>query len=419
MMDQLLRASIPASVLAMLMLWHPSGCIAGSADPDPSMFAFNAFGTLGVVHSSDSQADFTSTSFKPDGAGYTHSWSAEVDSLFGAQLTANLTSQLSAVLQLIAAQNYANRLRPEVEWANIKYQLTPDFGIRIGRIELPLFLVSDTRNVAYANPWVRPPLEVYDIEPLTRNDGIDLSYRLHLGEVTTTVSAAYGRSYRVNFPLGYSAEVRDLRGLIDKTEYGAALFNLSYVAGHVTLGPTPALFQDFREFGAAGDAIADTFELTNKLLTIVSFGASYDPGKWFATAEWTQFDSRSLLGTKTGWYLSGGVRVAKFTPFLTYSASTATPTSAAGLNTSTLPASVAGTASALNAGLNGVLGTLPVQRTQTAGVRWDFHSNLDLKVQFDHSRMGPGSAGTLINVQPGFHYGGTVNLFSAAIDFVF
>ena len=37
----------------------------------------------------------------------------------------------------------------------------------------------------------------------------------------------------------------------------------------------------------------------------------------------------------------------------------------------------------------------------------------------DHMRLGPGSQGTLINAQPGFRPGGTVNLFSVAVDFVF
>jgi hypothetical protein len=40
-------------------------------------------------------------------------------------------------------------------------------------------------------------------------------------------------------------------------------------------------------------------------------------------------------------------------------------------------------------------------------------------VQIDHERLGPGSPGELINRQPGLRFGGTVNLFSTAIDFVY
>jgi hypothetical protein len=413
------RGATVAIMIAMLMAWYPSRVTAATADPDPPMFVFNAFGTLGVVHSSDSQADFVSSSSEASGAGYSHRWNADVDSRFGAQLAVHLTSQLSAVVQLVSEQNYADSFRPEVEWANIRYQVMPDFDVRIGRIELPLFLVSDSRKVGFAHPWVRPPIEVYNIDPLTSNDGIDMSYRLHLGEVTSTFTAAYGRSYRVNFPSGFGVQVRDLRGLFNRTQYRAALFNLCYLAVHVTQNPANALFQDFREFSPAGNAIADTYELMNKLSTVVSAGASYNPGHWFATGEWTRFDSRAFLGTRTGWYVSGGMRIAKFTPYLTYSALTGFPASTAGLNAAALPVNQVGVATALDAGLNQLLGRVPQQRTQSAGARWDFYRNLDLKLQLDHTRLHPGSPGTLVNLQPGFRYGGTVDLFSAAVDFVY
>ena len=418
-MHHLQRTSIAAIVLMMLLMCCASRGAAAGADPDPQMFTFNAFGTLGVVHSSDSQADFSSSTTKPSGAGYSHSWSADVDSRIGAQLTAKVTSRLSAVLQIVSEQNYANSYRPEVEWANIKYQLTPDFDIRLGRIELPQFLVSDARKVGFVNPWVRPPVEVYNIEPLTNNDGIDLSYRLHLGDATTTLAAEYGRSSRIDFPLHESVESQDVRALIVKTEYGAALFNLSYLAAHATLDPIVALFPAYRELGPPGDAIANTYELVDKLATVISAGASYDPGRWFAMGEWIQFDSRSFIGVSNGWYVSGGYRMAKLTPYLTYSALTVSPTSSAGVNAAALPAYLAGFASPLNGALNQVLGQRPAQRTVAAGARWDFARNLDLKLQIDHTRLGPGSPGTLVNLQPGFRFGGTDNLFSAAIDFVF
>ena len=94
-------------------------------------------------------------------------------------------------------------------------------------------------------------------------------------------------------------------------------------------------------------------------------------------------------------------------------------TADSGLNLATLPPYLAGNAAALNAGLNQILGRNPVQRTISAGMRWDFMKNLDFKLQCDHTRLGPGSPGTLINTQPGFRPGGTLNLFSATVDFVF
>jgi hypothetical protein len=53
------------------------------------------------------------------------------------------------------------------------------------------------------------------------------------------------------------------------------------------------------------------------------------------------------------------------------------------------------------------------------GVRWDFIRNAALKVQYQYLDLDDGSPGVLTNTQPGFEPGGSVNLFSAAIDFVF
>jgi hypothetical protein len=83
-----------------------------------------------------------------------------------------------------------------------------------------------------------------------------------------------------------------------------------------------------------------------------------------------------------------------------------------------LPPYLAGPATGLNAALNATLAKQAVQNTISVGSRWDVMKNIDLKMQYDHIDLGAGSAGTLVNVQPGFQGGGTVNLFSIAIDFV-
>ncbi len=48
--------------------------------------------------------------------------------------------------------------------------------MRLGRLPLPVFLVSDFRQVGYANTWIRPPIEVYGQVPLDNVDGLDVLY---------------------------------------------------------------------------------------------------------------------------------------------------------------------------------------------------------------------------------------------------
>jgi predicted porin len=328
-------------------------------------------------------------------------------------------------VQVISEQGHDNSYSPAVEWANVKYQLTPDISIRAGRIVLPAFLVSDYRKVGYANPWVRPPVEVYGLIPLSSSDGVDASYRARVGEFTNTVNVTYGQS-QAKFPAGSggsTAKAKDAWSISSTAEYGAATAHITYHKTKLTLESESfeQLFGGFRQFGPEGVALADKYDPNNgKPFTFIGVGAMYDPGSWFVMGEWGSTESRSVLGKRSAWYVSGGYRAGKLTPYLTYAETKAdSNTSDPGLTLSGLPPFLAGPAAGLNAGLNAALGSKPAQKTVSIGARWDFAKNADFKLQLDHTRLGAGSAGTLINVQPGFQPGGKVNVLSVSIDFVF
>lgn len=404
--------------MLIAMLVSPLGAYAASDDASPSIFSFSAFGTLGAVHSSEDRADFTASPLSPDGAGFSDKWSPNVDSRLGAQVMVRFSPQLSAMLQVISEQRYNDTYTPHVEWANLTYQPIPELSLRVGRIVLPTFLISDSRKVGYANPWVRPPVEVYSLSPIFDSDGAYVSYQVHLGEVLNTVVGTYGQT-SFGYPQGGQFAVKRLRVVADTVEYGAATLHVAYQASSYTYHTLDPLFDAFQQFGPQGIALANKYDLDNKAAQVITAGALYDPGNWFVTGEWGQRSLNSAAGEATAWYLSGGYRLAKLTPYLTYSRSTAdTNTSDPGLSLSGLPANVAGAAAGLNAALNSILGSLAAQKTVSIGSRWDVMKNVDLKLQYDHINLGAGSAGTLINVQPDFQRGGTVNVASIAIDFV-
>jgi hypothetical protein len=412
------------TLIPLVMLLAPLQPLRALADgADPPMFSFSGFGTLGVVHSSEDRADFAGASFKPTGAGFTRAWSPDVDSLLALQAIANLTPRFSAVLQVESELNYAGSYRPHVEWANLKYQATPDFSIRIGRTGVPIFMVTDTRKLGYANPWVRPPVELYSLVAVTSNDGIDVSYRTALGSATNTIQLSGGR-WDTKFPslggLGGTAKSRGQWALIDTFESGFATVRANYGASHVTIDALAPLFDGFRQFGPEGIAIADKYEIRKSPVTFIGVGASYDPGPWFTVAEWGRIEARSAVGGNTAWYVSGGLRRGKFTPYATYGhIKVDSDTSVPGLTLANLPPFLVGPATALNGALNSILGAKAAQQTVSLGLRWDFMKDADLKVQIDRTRLGSGSAGVLTNVQPGFRPGGSYNLFSVTLDFAF
>ena len=399
------------------------GPAAMTASAEPT-FHLRGYGTLGIVHSSDDQSDYLVDAFKPSGPGATRSWSADVDSRLGVQVDAAFTPRLSAVVQVITQQRYDDRYEPTVEWANLKYEVVPEFNLRAGRIVLPIFMVTDSRRVGYANPWVRPPVEVYSLVPVTRNDGVDATYRLAVGDISATFHGTYGRSdskFAGGSTLGTgTAEGRHLTALSATVEQGPASLRASYGRARLTVREFDPLFEAFRQFGPPGAAIADRYDVERRRVSFAGIGAAYDPGRWFLMAEWARFDTRSIIGRRSAWYVSAGPRFGKWTPYATYARlRVESETSDPGLPVAALPPTLAPAAAALNAGLNAQLAGLAAQRTASIGARWDFRRNLALKTQFDRIRRAAGSPGTFGNRQPGFEPGGRADIFSLAVDFVF
>ncbi|WP_440994933.1 porin [Arhodomonas sp. SL1] len=384
---------------------------ASSAQPPGTPeLTFNGFGTLGVVHSDEDRADFVSHLFAPDGAGHTRAWSPEVDSRLGLQLTAEFTPRFSGVVQVITEQRYDDSYRPRVEWANATYELTPELSVRAGRMVLPTFMASEHRKVGYANPWVRPPQEVYRGVPVTSVDGVQVSHRVRVGGVTNTLRGTYGQT-EAKMAGGGETEARGSITVTNSLESGATTLFASYNRSRLTMDALNPFFDAFRQFGPKGAAIADRYDVDGKRFEIFTLGARYDPGDWFVMGELSRTESRSFIGDSRGGYITAGYRIGALTPYATVGRTRITSaTSDPGL-----PAAPP----ALNEGLNALLSSGASQKSISVGARWDFARNAALKLQYDHLDLDEGSPGVLINEQPGFERGGSVNLFTATIDFVF
>lgn len=401
---------------------------ARAEEHDTSIFSVSGFGTVGFVHSTEHQADYTNSPwYKPSGAGYSQNWSGGVDSRFALQLDAKFTPQLSAVVQAISQLRYDNTYTPSLEWANIKYEFTPDSSVRLGRIVMSTFLASDYRNVGYAYPWVRPPLDVYNMMPVNVNDGGDVSYRFHFGEATNTIQGFYGVDNLKSPGNAYNPAIannpaRNSWGVFNTYESGPTILRLAYQHSNLSLDGVNTFFDLFKNpaFGAQGIALANKYGSYKVPITFWGASASYDPGKWFVMSEIGQSKILpSFMGEQRAWYVSSGYRTGEFTPFVVYSKSKKlSTTSDPGLNLGLVNPFMQGYAAGLNAGLNGFLKPT-TGTTVTVGCRWDIMKNTDIKLQYEHVSLDAGSSGLLINTQPGFKTGGSFNLVSAAVDWVF
>lgn len=413
-MPRTCRPPLPVALLALGL----TGAAAVHAEDTPS-WSVSGFGTVGAVHASERQADYTSNVMKYSGAGASRRWSGDVDSRLGAQLDVKLDKRWSAVIQVVSEQGLDNSYRPRIEWANVKYQATPELALRLGRVALPMFLTADYRRVGYAYPWVRPPVEGYGVVPVTTSDGVDATLRWNLGALRQTSQVFYGRD---DVPLGQSrrAVARGIAGFSHNADWGALGLRASVLRAEVSSNLADQLFRGFDGFGPAGRAIGARYEMDHKQMRVASLGLNYDPGTWFAMAEAARTRTDSFLGATRSAYASAGWRWHTLTPYATLARVRAVgPTADPGLAPDTLPAAAAPAAAALNAGLRTLLATIPQQTSASVGLRWDLHANAALKLQYDRVTPRAGSRGTLINPTPAFRSERTVHVASVALDFVY
>jgi hypothetical protein len=411
-----------ASMATVLML---SCCAALAGEPADLVedgvprWNLGGFGTLGMARSNNNQADFTANVLSPGAVGASHQWSAAVDSRVGVRAGVRLSSDWSAVLQLVSERTLRNGYAPTVEWAYLQYRATPELNLRVGRIMLPLFLAGDYRKAGYALPWVRPPAELYGAVPLSSSDGAEASYRWQAGDVHNLTQLFYGRSDIPATP-GARAKADGLGGVSNTSSAGALTLRASILHANLSVNIGRELFDGLRQFGAQGEALSQRYELSAKPVYIAALGFAYDPGQWFAMGEIGRFNARSYLGDKTAAYLSAGYRYRDLTPYLVYSASRPnSSTHVAGLDLAALPPRQAAIGAQLNGGLNQLLAAIPRQYTVSAGMRWELHPSYALTLQYDRVTPQQGSTGTFVNLQPGFRSGQPVAVLSAALDFVF
>lgn len=396
-----------------------SGAAAQAGGAGGLDWTFGGFGTIAATHASTTKADFTSSIMKSSGAGWSKRWSPHVDSRLGAQLDVVSGTQWSAVIQAVSEQRSDGSYRPVLEWANIKYQVTPDLSLRAGRIALPMFLAADYRKIGYAYPWIRTPVEVYDAIPLSSSDGVDASYRWNHGVFKNVTQAFYGSTGK---PLwdGATLKAHGINGLTHTTGYRDASVRVSVLKADVDIDLARHLFDAYRQFGAPGAALGQRFDVAHRRVTALSAGVNYDPGQWFAMGELGRITTSSYLGDTWTAYASAGYRFGAVTAYLVYagvdpSSATADP----GLALDGMAPAQAQAGAFLNGQLNELLASAAVQSTASAGLRWDVKPGLSLTLQYDRVRPGAGSRGTLIKLQPGFESGRPLHLASAALDFVF
>lgn len=379
----------------------------GSIQAEESPITISGFGTAALTMTDTDLAEY-GRARQP--SGVKRDPRTGVDSNFGIQATYRVNDSLSFTGQGLVRKIVNDHYGAELAWAFAKYKINSDFSVRIGRIGLPIYMISDFRNVGYANLALRPSSEVYRQVSLDSADGADVMYQHSFGETSVTSQLSVGKS-RLDSAAAGHIDFKDIVSFNAIAEHGPFSVRAGYTKTKISSVGNTNLNNVLTALNAAGlISIADQLSISDYKGSFASLGATMDYQNFLVQTEYAKRKGGSrLLHDTSSWYAMAGYRFGKITPY--YMHSTTKQDSIrnfAGLPTTGPNAQIAAVA-------NTLLKT-PVQTTESLGVRWDFYKSAAFKVQFDRVKPRDGN-GFFINVKPGF--AGPVNVYAAAVDFVF
>lgn len=362
-------------------------------------FTLTGFGTLGAARSSDDTAGFVRDLSQPD--GLQERWGLDTDSLLGIQVNLNLGRDFAAVVQAVSRYNPYGTFAPDLTWAFLRYEPSPAWTIRAGRLGTEFYMLADSRMVGYTYLTVRPPVDYYGSLPFDFIDGLDVAL----------VRPVAGGLLKAKLFGGVSRQTSpwdDLQYSLSGTLLVGGYLDFLEGPWQVRLGHVGVRFeQDLPVdtfYRALPDETADELRVAGSWTGFTSLGLVYDASPFqtqFMLSRTTN-EQATFEDTWAG-YLIASYRLGDVTPFVGLSAAKS--------ERKRLDHPIPGYTDAYQANFDSD------QKTLFAGARWDFMPNLCLKAQADLIRGTPDSRFLYRRETP--DWDGTMTVFSLSLDFVF
>jgi hypothetical protein len=389
---------VMASVFAALLLL-PSA-FAESGDE----FTLQGFGTLGMARTTTRDVEFVRDLSQP--RGISDSWSLQNDSVIGVQGVWRINPQFEAVVQAMSRYSYNGNFRPELSWAYVKYEPTPNLSLRAGRLGTEFFMMADSRWVGYSFLTVRPPGDYFWYLPFYTIHGADAALTVPLGENLLRGKVFYGLS---NGKIPLAGEQWDIGGspmLGGYLEFQHGPWQIRGSYANIRFERDLPIAQVLGKMNpplplSSTDA---AFLKTRDTRThYYSLGLVYDQGPWQGQFMLNHIEQgTNALENSDGGYALLGYRVGTVTPYLGYSWVRSKERGNA-------PSPIAQYV---------MQDSHSDQKTTFVGLRWDVASNLALKAQWDTIR---GDASSIFPYRRDNRakWDGTMDVFSLALDFIF
>lgn len=444
--------------LAAAALVACSGAFAGYQSPDGN-FSLSGFGTLGLSKTNTDEAYFA---YPGQAGGATKRASFDPDSKIAVQGTYKFTPTLSGTAQVMTKFDAEGQYEPKMEWAFAKWQATPSLSFRAGRMGGPFFMISDFRDVGYANTPVRPNLDVYGQVPVSSFEGADVSYQTNFGSMTLTSTLwagdaknKYASALHSNGENAAASEVvlNRIKGINLQGEFDNGLsWRFGYLKGKLAV-KSPSAEKVIGYVNDATGSDSDKQDAISRLTTdnidasFTGLGLTYDQDNIVLGAEYgkrgienhgyqlssvtgnytctatADKDCRGYIPATKGWYVLAGYRLGSVLPYVSFSRLSITNPNAA------QEGSLANLGTSVQVGSAALFNTQKLhQDTKSFGVRWDARSGLAVKAQYDYVSIPKNSNGQFLVDDPAkaILSGSTfmskqkdISVLTLSVDFVF
>ncbi|MBF0263923.1 MAG: hypothetical protein HQL46_01530 [Gammaproteobacteria bacterium] len=369
-------------------------------------FNLSGYGTLAYTSDNVDDLAFIRELTQPPITGVANNPSIKTDpwltdSRIGVQGLFQYGNTLEVMGLLNIRRQEETNLNNSLDWLYLGYHPNENLNLRFGRVGYDAFLMSDHRHLGYAYPWVRPSTEFYAAIPVYAIDGLDISYNISgQQDIQWKVKAQWGTS-KETFPFGidnsYEMESTSWTiGLTRETSYLRIRTRYSEMDIETNPKALESLYAGLTQIASAG--IVEASDLLQELsfkdtkVKYTTLGFSYDNNAWLSQGELGYLKTSSSIvtnGTTLTGYINFGKRIGNWTPYVAYSSINPLESrKQAKTDWNALTGNQAGDLNSVRDQTLGILTSTRLdQRTLSLGVRWDIHSQVATKFQWDHTKI--------------------------------
>ncbi|KPV98375.1 hypothetical protein AN214_00136 [Pseudoalteromonas sp. P1-9] len=376
------KLSLVAS--ALLVIFSQSASAELNISGYGSIIAGKTLGTVDDPLNPGQTRDEILTADFYDVGQYTNDLTFKAESIIAVQGIYKFNNKLSVTAQLVAKG--VDDFNPEFDWYYVTYQANEDWTFMAGRRNIPMYYFSEYAEVGYAYPWMRPPSNLYWWQ-VTQFDGAHAMYSFELGDYSNTITAFYGNEYSddnvemLYYDKLYGGNARTVN------EYWTDIAGFNWnMSGD---------FFDLRFVYFQNDRDRETIQQDGSISPytpfsqqFIGFGGQVNISDFTILFDMNYVEYDDAVGTEFPTYLISVVyNIDEFQPYISYS-------------------------KADHERANVPTEDLEEHYMLSYGLRYDFHSNVAFKVQYD-TFVDQGDEAT------GWAYHGDSRTITMGIDFVF